>query len=199
MAAAGDKFDFRFKKESLPHMIEPYQEAALGSTLSEFVSRVPYPFLIYVRSKLWDPLLLVERQKSGGSSGGTAVVSYDIEAGGRSFMSPVRKRQTDPKDPGIYLGRDTINDLVVPVISISARHCRFLPPQQPKGNWQLVDLGTKNGTFLREDRLEHNLPRDVESGAYLRLGGNLMAWFLLPDRVWEVLRSPIQLQVLTDS
>jgi hypothetical protein len=199
MAAPDNKFNFNFKKEALPHMIEPYQEAARGSGMQEFVSQVPYPFLIYVRSKLWDPLLLLARQRGGGTGSETAIVSYDIEAGGHSFMSPVRKRQTDPTDPSIFLGRDTINDLVVPVNSISARHCRFVPPATPNGKWQCIDLGTKNGTFLREDRLEPNRPYDVDSGTYLRLGGNLMAWFLLPDRVWEVLRSPTQLKAMTDS
>ncbi len=192
------KFDFNFKKESLPHMIEPYQQAAQGSSLQEFVSQVPFPFLVYVRSKLWDPLLLLARQKGGGTGSETAVVSYDIEAGGHSFISPVRKRQTDPNDPSIFLGRDTNNDLVVPVNSISARHCRFLAPTHAGATWQCIDLGTKNGTFLREQQMLPDQPYDLASGTYLRLGGNLMAWFLLPDRLWEVLRSPTQLKAMTD-
>ena len=193
-----EKFNLTFKKESLPHMIEPYQEAANGSTQAEFVAEVPYPFLVYVRSKLWDPLLLMTRQKGGGTGAETAIVSYDIETGGYSFVSPVRKRQTDPNDTSIYLGRDTTNDLVVPVNSISGRHCRFIPPTQSGAFWRCIDLGTKNGTYLREERMAPDHPYDLASGGYLRLGGNMMAWFLLPERLWEVLRSPTQLKAMTD-
>ncbi len=192
-----DKFRFAFKKEALPHMIEPYQEAAQSSTQQEFAAYVPEPMLVYVRSTLWDPLLLVARQQGGGG-GETAVVSYDLESGGRSFMSPVKKRQTDPDDPNIHLGRDTSNDLVVPVNSISSHHCLFTPPGRSGGTWKITDLGTKNGTYIRETRLAANESAVLESGVYLRLGGNLMAYFLHPDRVWEVLRSPTQLQAMTE-
>ena len=124
------------------------------------------------------------------AGGETAIVSYDLEAGGRSFMSPVKKRQTDPSDLSVHLGRDTGNDLVVPVNSISAHHCVFTPPEKPGGNWSVTDLGTKNGTYVRETQLAPNKPALLESGVYLRLGGNLLAYFLHPNRVWEVLRSP---------
>lgn len=197
MGETPDKFKFDFKREALPHMIEPYQEAAQSSSLQEFAAHVPDPMLIYVRSKLWDPLLLVARQQGGGG-GETAIVSYDLEAGGRSFMSPVKKRQTDPNDPTIHLGRDTNNDLVVPVNSISSHHCTFTPPAQPGGVWAITDLGTKNGTYIRETQLIPNEPTLLESGVYLRLGGNLMAYFLHPDRVWEVLRSATQLKAMIE-
>jgi len=96
------------------------------------------------------------------------------------------------------LGRNTTNDMVVPVNSISGTHCIFTPPAAPGGLWGCRDLDTKNGTYLREDRMTPGMVYTIDNGTYLRLGGNLIAWFLYPDKLWEKLQTDAQLKALTD-
>lgn len=188
---------FEFKKESLPLKLEPYEEAAKSMSVQDYLAQVQYPVLLYARSKLWDPLLLMARAAEG-AGGATQLVSYDISGGGRTFISPIAKRQTDASDNGIYLGRDTTNDMVVPVSSISSQHAVFRPPGDTE-RWTITDLGAKNGTFLREQQLAPNVPTELEDGTYLRLGGNLIAWFLQAGRLWKMFTTPGELERMIDT
>jgi hypothetical protein len=190
-----EKFDF--KKEALPLKIEPYQEAARTAPIEQFVQQVPYPVLLFARSKLWDPLLLVTRSQEGATRG-TQMVSYEITGGGPSFISPVTKRQTDPNDDGIWLGRDTTNDMVVPISSVSGRHLIFRRVGGA-GRWTVTDLSTKNGTWVGEEKAQPNQPMAVADGDYLRLGGNLIAWFLQAARLHMVFNTPGELARLIDT
>ncbi|MFC1610691.1 FHA domain-containing protein [Myxococcota bacterium] len=186
-----DPLELGFVREALPHMLEPYEDLAQTIPIDEFVRQVPCPCLIYVRSTLWEPIFLLSGAQTGS-------VAYDFAGGGHSFLSPIKKRQTDPDDPGVLLGRGTDNDLVVPVTSISTKHCRFAPSFENDHIWTCTDLGAKNGTFLREKPMQPNRLYPLEHGDYLRLGGNLIAWFLLPHELWELLRSPLRLKELID-
>lgn len=188
-----------FSRDSLPHDLQAYETEAASCSMQEFEQKRPYPFLLYARSQLWDPTLLVSKQ-SGGMGEETRLVNYNLDSGGVTFLSPIRKVQSDPRLAGILLGRGTTgNDVVVPVSSVSNKHARFLAPGV-SGNtaWNIVDLDSRNGTFLGEDRIPAQLPQDLEDGCYLRLGGNLIAWFLYPGRLWQLLHSPEELTRLTD-
>ena len=97
-----------FKREALPQDIEPYRTEALKNNQAAFERTVPYPFLLYVRSKLWDKSLLMAQDQGGGmDAGATRMVKYEFYEGGYTFLHPVRKRQTNPNDPAIILGRST--------------------------------------------------------------------------------------------
>ena len=48
-----------FKRDALPHDIDAYRGEAESTTMAEFEKRRPYPFLLYARSNLWDPTLIV--------------------------------------------------------------------------------------------------------------------------------------------
>lgn len=50
----------------------------------------------------------------------------------------------------IYLGRASSCECVVEHETVSARHCRF---SFHHGHWWLEDAGSKNGTFLNQQRL----------------------------------------------
>lgn len=186
-----------FKKEALPLKIEPYEEAAKTMPVEQYEQQVPYPVLLFARSKLWDPLLLVARGQERVTNS-TQMVSYDLAGGGRSFISPVTKRQTDPNDSGIWLGRDKTNDMVVPVSSVSSKHLIFRPPGET-GTWTVTDLDTKNGTWVGEVLAMPNEPTEIEDGDYLRLGGNLIAWFLQAARLHKVFNTPGELARLIDT
>lgn len=188
---------FDFKKEALPLKLEPYQEAAATMPLEKYVLQVRYPVLLFARSKLWDPLLILERDQAALTRG-TQVVSYDIAGGGRSFISPVTKRQTDPNDSGIWLGRDMTNDIVVPIRSVSAKHLVF-HWHDATSRWTITDLGTTNGSWVGETQATPYEPAVLEDGDYLRLGGNVIAWFLQAPRLHEVFNTRGELERLIDT
>jgi hypothetical protein len=194
MAAEGS-----FKREALPHDLSGYEREALRMTMPEFEKARPFPFLLYARSNLWDPTLVLSRNAQDAGEQ-TRLVDYNVGSGGMTFLSPIRKVQSDPRVAGILLGRSTVgNDVVVPVSSISTKHARFLPPGM--GNpmaWQIVDLDSRNGTYLGEEQLKPQKAVSLDDGVYLRLGGNLIAWFLYPGRLWQLLHNKNELKKLTD-
>jgi hypothetical protein len=63
------------------------------------------------------------------------------------LLGPVRAGSADSE---VVLGR-TRGDVVVPVETVSARHCRFLRGRD--GAWMVEDLGSRNGTYLNGGRL----------------------------------------------
>jgi hypothetical protein len=185
-----------FRRDVLPLHLEPLQDDAAKSLQTAFVQRWPHPFLVYTRSKLWDKALLLSAP--GRDVGETQVVRYELYEGGLSFLHPIRKLQTDQRHPGIVLGRANVQDMVVPVASISNAHAAFIPPQPGNATWTVMDLGSRNGTWLNEDQLSQREPRPIKDNEYLRLGGNLLAWFLSPGRLWSALRNPAELRRYTE-
>lgn len=53
--------------------------------------------------------------------------------------------------------------------SISRHHARL--DMEPNGRWQLVDLGSANGTFLNEQQLSPDTPAPVASGDKIGISG----------------------------
>ena len=67
-------------------------------------------------------------------------------------------------ESGLSIGRDAENDVVLSDAAVSARHARLVPTEL---GWELVDLGSSNGSFIDGVRIE----RQVLAGqATLRLG-----------------------------
>lgn len=184
-----------YRRDVLPQHIEPFQAAAQAEARPDFERAWPHPFLVYTRSKLWDKAFLVADVTEGSE---TQVARFELYEGGMSFLHPVRKLQSDARHPGIVLGRAKNQDLVVPVASVSSAHAAFIPPQPGSTSWTVTDLGSKNGTWLEEEQLPGREPRAIADGQYLRLGGNLLAWFFSPGRLWELLRSPPELRKYTE-
>lgn len=70
----------------------------------------------------------------------------------------------DVPDAGLSIGREADNDVVLSDAAVSARHARLVPTEL---GWELVDLGSSNGTFVDGARID----RQVLAGqAALRVG-----------------------------
>lgn len=65
----------------------------------------------------------------------------------------------------LRIGRSPDCDLVLPHPSVSRRHAELEP--RPDGTWQLVDLSSKNGTFVDGCRTTR---ADLSRGGWLRFG-----------------------------
>ena len=73
----------------------------------------------------------------------------------------------------IYLGRDVKNDILLNDDSVSRRHAQIV--RQPEG-FVLRDLGSKNGTFINNLRIEEQLLKHDDILTF----GNLYFIFSLP-------------------
>jgi eukaryotic-like serine/threonine-protein kinase len=73
----------------------------------------------------------------------------------------------------MVLGRTADNDVQLEATGVSRRHARL--EKTPQG-WQVVDLGSTNGTFLDETRLLPDIPELWRTGQVLRIGPFHLRW-----------------------
>ncbi len=110
-----------------------------------------------------------------------------IGAGGREF--PVYRGETT-------IGRDTGNDIVIPVKQISRRHARLHCDDQ---GCVLVDEHSTNGTFVNGARIPPETPWPLHPGDVLRLGPVqlLVALPAQPDEAtaWQVTDTDTSLMI----
>jgi hypothetical protein len=81
----------------------------------------------------------------------------------------------------IVIGRATDCDIAIKDIMLSRSHCRLEPVPQSNGNgngngarWQLVDLGSRNGTLVGWDPVTTHVLRE---GDHVRMGRTRMVYF----------------------
>ncbi|MDJ0865424.1 MAG: GGDEF domain-containing protein [Myxococcota bacterium] len=79
----------------------------------------------------------------------------------------------------IQIGRDARCDLVIPLETVSRRHCRIA---QTEGRPALQDLGSTNGTWLNDELLAPGESLPLRSGDLLRIGSAIFK-FLEGDNV----------------
>ena len=65
------------------------------------------------------------------------------------------------------IGRSASNEIHIPAEKISRHHARLLVAGD---NIELIDLGSTNGTFVNEARLEKNTPTLLQVGDEVRFG-----------------------------
>ncbi len=86
-------------------------------------------------------------------------------------------RTTDDSSPDEYvfdrdtitIGRDASSHLTLPDLKrvVSKRHAEL---RRQKGTYQIVDLGSKNFTYLNDERLQSSQPYDLKYGDLIRIG-----------------------------
>lgn len=73
----------------------------------------------------------------------------------------------------LTIGRAADNQLVVSDSQASSHHAEIRPGAQ---GYILTDLGSTNGTFVNEQRLTAQLPRPLNSGDAIRVGGTTFTY-----------------------
>jgi hypothetical protein len=96
--------------------------------------------------------------------------------GQETLVARVVKRSQDAFREFVWVGRSSGCDVPLLYPGVSKLHAQFA--RRP-GGWQLTDVGSKNGTFLQDERITQNKFVDVPDGATVRFG-TVLARFLLP-------------------
>jgi hypothetical protein len=91
------------------------------------------------------------------SGAGTEIILIVTLPGQPEKRYPVRAA-------AMRVGRTDQSDICIPEASVSSRHCEFVKDGQ---RLLVRDLGSSNGTFLREQRITES---DLQDGDVLRLG-----------------------------
>ena len=73
----------------------------------------------------------------------------------------------------LSIGRTDENDIVLPDANVSRHHARI---QRTPAGWQVVDLGSTNGTHIEGQKLLADVPEEWKSGRRLRIGPFYLEW-----------------------
>jgi pSer/pThr/pTyr-binding forkhead associated (FHA) protein len=79
---------------------------------------------------------------------------------------PAKGAKYEIRVPFVNVGRGAHNDIVLPDDSVSDVHARF---QRREDRWYLVDVGSRNGTYVGGQRLAEE--RRMEGAQNVRFGG----------------------------
>jgi type VI secretion system FHA domain protein len=84
----------------------------------------------------------------------------------------------------LALGRAPGNDIVLPDVEkrVSSRHARI---ERRLDSFQIVDLGSTNGTFLNDRRLEAKSETEIKSGDRIAIGCYLLRFSTQEDEVLD--------------
>jgi diguanylate cyclase (GGDEF)-like protein len=73
------------------------------------------------------------------------------------------------------VGRDASADLVINHKAVSRNHARLI--RDDNGRWQVVDLGSTNGTFIYERKVERERHQALYDGDIIRFGDVIVTFF----------------------
>lgn len=81
-----------------------------------------------------------------------------------------------PLRDGLTIGRGSENDLALPADCVSRNHCRL---EQRQGRWCVVDLGSKNGTFVGSSEITKEAL--LAPGVMLKVGDTIIKFLAGSD------------------
>ncbi|MDB4657356.1 FHA domain-containing protein [Verrucomicrobiales bacterium] len=83
----------------------------------------------------------------------------------------------------ISIGRGKENGIVIPCNRVSTKHCE-LRRKAPNGtSFEIIDLGSTNGTILNDEAVESEHARELRDGDTLMIGLDLKASFYSLEEV----------------
>jgi pSer/pThr/pTyr-binding forkhead associated (FHA) protein len=97
---------------------------------------------------------------------------------GQSVVFEVQKgnHKLNPFSMGVTIGRIDSNDVALEDGSVSRFHAYL---QDTASGWVVCDVDSKNGTFLRDQRLQPNTKTKLEDGVLIKFG-DVPLQFLMP-------------------
>jgi hypothetical protein len=161
--------------------VTAYADAA--ETLDEraFADRFPAPFI-----------LVYGTARPGNVMFTTAVVEVDggwEDGAGEPEelhrICALEKSGSNPYSDRISLGRTANCDIAIKSEKISKLHAHLT--RDPNGGWMITDVGSSNGTFVNDRKLEAMVRTPIEDGDHLRFG-TVHARFVSAKRLWRILR-----------
>src|SRR3974390_2153649 len=84
-----------------------------------------------------------------------------------TLVGPYGQTTLEPTPYPFTIGRAPDNRLVVNELKVSSHHAQIRPEGQ---GYEIIDLGSSNGTFVNEQQLLPNLPRFLYPGDQIRIG-----------------------------
>ena len=84
-----------------------------------------------------------------------------------------KPRAVSLNKPVLTIGRSRQNDISLEITEVSRHHAEL---RQKDTGWQIVDLGSSNGTFLAGKRLLGDIPEPILPGQPIRIGPYFLRW-----------------------
>lgn len=81
---------------------------------------------------------------------------------------PITKRMADAFQAFIWVGRESRCDVALPFNSVSKLQAQFV--KRPNGDYELMDAGSTNGTYVDGTKLVKNKPVALRDSMQLRFG-----------------------------
>lgn len=93
----------------------------------------------------------------------------------------VREFNLEYAGPQVFMGRDSENDIQIPLPSVSRKHARLF---EENGQWFIEDIGSGSGTRINAELLQANHPRQVADSDIIEIVHATITVFLTPvDRL----------------
>lgn len=152
-----------------------------------FVAKTKSPFLVTV--EVMEDALPGGMTPEGASA---ATVAQDPQklrrasiAAREAHVYPIEKRAGANSEVEVCVGRSRDNDVWINDAEVSKHHARL---SVAKGEWKIVDLGSTNGTFINDKRIDANKPIGVHTYDSVRLGRAAKMQFLDPESFFDYLQ-----------
>lgn len=159
--------------------LQPLEEfLQLRETISReaFLARLPGPVLLVP--------LESDAPEEESDFRTVSVTRENARVSGGNSVALVAKRSADAFQSFIWVGRESRCDVCIPVESVSKLQGQFT--RKPDGSFELLDVGSTNGTWVNGAKLEKNKPAELHSGNRIRFG-RLEVTFLSAEGFWDEL------------
>ncbi|MCA9938745.1 MAG: protein kinase [Anaerolineales bacterium] len=148
-------------------LAQDLRQAAASLTPQEVTQFAPAGTVISLATQLVSSTPPAMPSRMGGNIGAASEDQLIVAHQGET-------PRTHPLDKNVItLGRVETCDIVLPATGISRTHARL---ERTDTGWQVVDLGSTNGTFLDGSRLLPDVPEPWQPGQTLRIGAYHLQW-----------------------
>jgi hypothetical protein len=138
----------------------------------------------------WSPVLLVAVDLAAPIGGAITTQAMSLEAikaavakrAESIVVVPIAKRMKDAFQSRIWVGREARCDVSLPFEGVSKLQAQFM--READGKYQIVDVGSTNGTFVNGAKLERNKPVPITDNIRLQFGP-LETRFRTAEGFWE--------------